>query len=117
MKHSISAILVAAFVLPTMAQIKPPTPGTGTCPESCIPITTPAGALLVCCGEAEGCQNCAAECTARCPDGSSGNCVDLGDTDLTCTKGCEVRCNSPVSASKMLCAKLIITHDDTNNAM
>ncbi|KAF2247180.1 hypothetical protein BU26DRAFT_520435 [Trematosphaeria pertusa] len=95
MKQSILAILAIAFAVPAFAQIRPPVPGTGTCPDSCISIRTPTGALLVCCGEEEGCVNCAPECVASCPDGKYGGCTDLGGSvEETCSKGCSTFCGS-----------------------
>lgn len=98
MKQTISVLLALAFGGPASAQIKPPTPGTGTCPEACVPITTGAGALLVCCGTETGCVDCAPSCIAHCGNGAGGGCTNLGGSvEETCSKGCELLCGGTVS--------------------
>ncbi|KAL2842389.1 hypothetical protein BJY01DRAFT_216483 [Aspergillus pseudoustus] len=99
MKQSMLSVLVgvAALAVPALSQGRPPIqiPGLGECPDECVSIRTPQGALMACCGDAEGCVDCAPECIASCPDGKYGGCTDLGgDTEETCSRGCEVFCDS-----------------------
>ncbi|KAL4877041.1 hypothetical protein BJY04DRAFT_138031 [Aspergillus karnatakaensis] len=94
MKLSI-ILSAAALAVPSLAQIRPPIqfPGLGECPDECISIRIPtSGALMACCGTAEGCVDCSPTCTASCASGRYGSCVSLGDTETTCSKGCEEMC-------------------------
>lgn len=97
---------LAASAVPALAQKPGPIklPGLGTCPDECISIRVPTtGALVACCGTAEGCIDCAPACVAACGTSNGGNgryggCVDLGGSvDNTCTKGCELLCDADVS--------------------
>ncbi|CEN62038.1 hypothetical protein ASPCAL08680 [Aspergillus calidoustus] len=98
MKQFTLSILVAALAAPSvLAQGRPPIPipGLGECPESCVSIRAPNGALMACCGEEEGCVDCGPDCVASCPDGKYGGCTDLGGgVEENCSKGCETFCDS-----------------------
>ncbi|CZT21202.1 uncharacterized protein RCC_07064 [Ramularia collo-cygni] len=99
------ALATAFCSIPALAQKPGPIklPGLGTCPDECVSIRNPAGgALLACCGTAEGCIDCAPDCIAVCNGGTGfyGSCTDLGgDVENTCTKGCETFCETEVSLS------------------
>lgn len=93
---------LVASIAPALAQKPGPIklPGLGTCPDECISIRVPTtGALVACCGTAEGCIDCAPSCVAACNGGNGryGGCVDLGNDEDTCSKGCELLCDSTVS--------------------
>jgi hypothetical protein len=107
MKQFTLSILVAALAAPSvLAQGRPPIPipGLGECPESCVSIRAPNGALMACCGEEEGCVDCGPDCVASCPDGKYGGCTDLGGgVEENCSKGCETFCDSEVSAFSTYC--------------
>ncbi|KAL3443603.1 hypothetical protein BJX65DRAFT_285079 [Aspergillus insuetus] len=98
MKQFSLSILLAAVTAPAvLAQGRPPIPipGLGECPESCVSIRAPTGALMACCGEEEGCVDCGPDCVASCPDGKYGGCTDLGGgVEENCSKGCETFCDS-----------------------
>ncbi|RDW93666.1 uncharacterized protein DSM5745_00988 [Aspergillus mulundensis] len=93
----LSILTAATLALPALAQLRPPIqfPGLGECPDECISIRIPtSGALMACCGTAEGCVDCGPDCTASCASGRYGACVSLGDTETTCSTGCEEMCQS-----------------------
>lgn len=121
MKQSILAVLALALVLPAAAspQLKPPIPipGLGKCPDKCVSIRAPTGALLACCGkEEDGCVNCASDCEARCPDGKQGGCTDLGGgPELNCGKGCETFCDGV--SSKAPASYLAKAQDQTDRVV
>ncbi|KAJ3537298.1 hypothetical protein NM208_g6368 [Fusarium decemcellulare] len=75
---------------------RPPAPGTGFCPEGCLSITAPTGAILACCDDGSGIEGCS-DCSPReCnPDDGPATCCP-GSGQACCPEDkCPPGCPNP----------------------